>query len=110
MTSSNIITKKTSFFNGFDISFVRYLCMFSVSSIIAKSNGIPIFTTSYPLKVLIVRGLSALTLIIFTVAVKLIDPSDVTSLFATQIIHKFFVRTVTQFLQNEYIKSIRLVS
>lgn len=87
ITTSNILTKKASFFNGFDISFIRYATMFLTSSCIAKYKGMDLFSRSYPNKILYARAMSGLGMIIYTVTLKLIDPSDAVSLFATNIIY-----------------------
>lgn len=86
-TTGNILTKKASFFNGFDISFIRYASMFLTSACIAKYKGIDLFSRSYPNKLLYARATSGLGMIIYTVTLKLIDPSDAVSLFSTNIIY-----------------------
>lgn len=107
MTTSNILTKKASFFNGFDISFIRYATMFLTSTCIAKYKGMDLFSRSYPNKFLYARATSGLGMIIYSVTIKLIDPSDAVSLFATNII---YIAILSRIFFKEKFTIIHIVS
>ena len=86
-TTSNILTKRTRFFNGFDIALVIFTTMLLVSLAIAKYNRLALLGSHVPKMLMAFRAASGLGIMIFPVTVKLIDPSDAVSLFATNIIY-----------------------
>ena len=106
-TNSAITIKKNTFFNGFDISFTRYITMILCGSLIAKYKGLPIFSSEYPNRILCSRALSGFGMTFGTLTMTLIDPSDAVSLKQTNII---FIAILSRIIFKEKFTIIQLIA
>ena len=106
-TIGNILVKKTTFFNGFDISLVRYAIMFTISAAVAKHKRLHLFSRDHPNRQLYGRSVSGLGMILFAITIKLIDPSDAVSLFSTNVI---YIAVLSRIFFKEMFSLIHIIS
>lgn len=85
-TLASVFLKKAVFFSAVDNGVIRFFLMIILSGSIAKYNGLQIFSSTNPNKYLLIRGVYALGVIFYYIALRLISPSDAVSLVNTNII------------------------
>ena len=107
-TSSNILLRKTYFFNEFDNSTIRFVVQLLVGISIAIVTKNSLVGKRTDLKLLLGRGaISGLGLSAFYASIKLIDPSDAISLFSCNVI---FVAILSRIFMKEKFTVLHLLA
>lgn len=106
--TSSLLLKKTSFFNEFDNSTIRYIIQLSLLFIIAKATDNSTLGKRSDLKLLVARGaISGVGLVSLYTSIKLIDPSDAISLFSCNVI---FVAILSRIFLKEKFTVMHLMA
>ena len=107
-TSSNILLRKTYFFNEFDNSTIRFVVQLLVGISIAIVTKNSLVGKRTDLKLLLGRGaISGIGLSAFYASIKLIDPSDAISLFSCNVI---FVAILSRIFMKEKFTVLHLLA
>ncbi len=107
-TASNILLRKTYFFNEFDNSTIRFVVQLLVGISIAIVTKNSLVGKRTDLKLLLGRGaISGIGLSAFYASIKLIDPSDAISLFSCNVI---FVAILSRIFMKEKFTVLHLLA
>ena len=105
---SNLLVKKTSFLNGFDQLIIRYFFQLIVLLVIALYKRLNLLGTKDQRKYLVIRGVfGAIGLECLYVSIRLVKPSDTTSLFACNVI---FIAIISRIYLKEKFTVIHVIA
>ena len=105
---ANLLVKKTNFLNGFDQLIIRYFFQLIVLLVIAMYKRLNLLGTREQRKYLVIRGVfGAIGLECLYVSIRLVKPSDTTSLFACNVI---FIAIVSRIYLKEKFTVIHVLA
>lgn len=105
--SSNVVVKKTVIFNAFENSAMRFVAVLIVYTLIAKYNKMDLLGEKKDRTLLLLRAVCGITVLFLNLSLKLIDPSDMVSLFSMNIL---FIALLSKLILKEKFMFVHLLS